>query len=166
MDCPRARSSYEDVMITINKNNDIIIGEAKYSDVFVCDKRGNLKHKFERKNVWLWNLSISNKNEIMVASEDERAVQIYSKEGNLKSTIKLPEGHEIRGVAFHFAFSKIIVLTYVEKKDSYFLLSFTEEDELETTTYFCEKADHGIPKITSYPSGGVAVVTRKIVTFI
>ena len=54
----------------------------------------------------------------------------------------------------------------VEKKDSYFLLSFTEEDELETTTYFCEKADDGMPKITSYPSGGVAVVTRKSITLI
>ena len=99
LDCPVARRRYEDVMITINKNNDIIMSGAKDSDIYVCYERGHLKHKFKRELDWVRSLSISNKNEIMVASEDERAVQIYSEEGNLKSTIKLPEGYEIRGVA-------------------------------------------------------------------
>ena len=109
------------VRITVNKDNDIAMSQVLYSnEVFVCDDRGNLKHKFKRESGWLPNLSISNKSEIMVPSGDAREVHIYSEDGNLRWTIKLPEGHDRRGVAFHFVFGKIIVLTYVEKKDSFF----------------------------------------------
>ena len=102
--------------IAINKNNDIVMNKTKDSEVFVCDNKGNLKHKFKQESNELWSLNISNKNEIMISSKDFQAVLIYSEEGNPKSTINLPEGHFICGVAFHFAFSKIIVLTYVMKK--------------------------------------------------
>ena len=159
-----AKSRYDRVKIAINKNNDIVMNKTKDPEVFVCDNKGNLKHKFKQESHRLRSLSISNKNEIMVSSEDELAVHIYSEEGNLKSTINLPEGHWIRGVAFHFAFSKIIVGTYVKKKDSRFLLCYTEEGELETCTmYFCKDE---IPLITSHPSGYFAVVTQKSITFI
>ena len=154
------------VRIAVNKNNDIAMSKVLYSnEVFVCDDRGNLKHKFKREQGWLGNLGISNKNEIMVPSGDAREVHTYSENGNLRWTIKLPEGHDSRGVAFHFVFNKIIVLTYVEKKDSYFLLCYTEEGELQTTTYFC-KEDYEIPIIKSHPSGPLAVVTQSNVTFI
>ena len=163
LDFLKAISSFDNVKIAINNNNDIIV-KLGDSDVFACDEKGHLKHKFE-----YWqrpSLSISNKNEMMIASYDDRAVHIYSEEGNLKSTINLPEGHWIRRLAFHFAFSKMIVLTYVKKKESYFLLCYAEEGELETTTYFCEKADDGMPEITSHPSGSFAVLTRKCITLI
>ena len=172
------------VFIAVKKNNDIVISKVNHlnlqskwndSEVFVCDDRGNLKHKFERKPCyWLHRLSISNKNEIMIGSGDDNAVYIYSEEGNLKSTVKPPEGHRIRGVAFHFVFSKIIVVTYVRKKNSYFLLCYTEEGELESTTYFCDRSDIRGLQIISHPNGPVAVVTwhevesefQEIVTFI
>ena len=158
-----AEFRYDHVRIAINKNNDIVLNKEEEPEVFMCDNRGNLKHKFKQESNELWSLSNSNKNEIMVSSKDCQAVHIYSEEGNLKSTINLPEGHWIRGVAFHFAFSKIIVLTYVKKKDSSFLLCYTEEGELETTTYFCKDE---IPRITSHPSGHFAVVTQESITFI
>ena len=135
----------------------------KEREVFVCDDRGNLKHKF-KVDFTLWAiLSISNKNEILVPSINYLAVHIYSEEGNLKSPINLPEGHEIRGVAFHFAFSKIIVLISTEKKYPCFLLCYTEEGELETTAFFSKNE---ICCNTSHPSGSFAVVTEKNITFI
>ena len=163
------------VFIAVKMNNDIVITKECNSEVFVCDDRGNLKHKFEQKPDFYYvrhSLSISNKNEILIGSGD--AVYIYSEEGNLKSTIKLPEGHWIYGVAFHFVFSKIIVVTCVEKKDSLFLLCYTEEGELESTTYFGDSSDIRKLNIISHPNGPVVVVTwhkaesefQEIVTFI
>ena len=153
----------EAVLFAVKKNNDIVISKRRDSEVFVCDDRGNLKHKFEREPYFLSSLTISNKNEIIIGSKDDNTVHIYSEEGNLKSTIKLPEGHEIRGAAFHFVFSKIIVATYVREKMSYFLLYYTEEGELESTTYFCKWGDMINLKITSHPNGPVVVVSQTVV---
>ena len=149
------------VKIAINKNNDIVMSKRGAPEVFVCDNKGNLKHKFKEESDRLGSLSISNKNEIMVSSEDRRAVHIYSEEGNLKSTITLPVGHSFLTMAFHFVFGKLIVMT--EKKDSHFLLCYTEEGELETTTYFCKA---GLHEIMSHPSGPIAVLDHKSITFI
>ena len=149
----------DSVLIAVKKNNDIVISKREDSEVFVCDDRRNLKHKFERKPHFWDRLSISNKNEIMIGSEYDNAVHIYSEEGNLKSTIKPPEGHWIRGVAFHFVFSKIILVTYVRKKDSLFRLCYTEEGELESTTYFGDSSDIRGLQIISHPNGPVVVVT-------
>jgi hypothetical protein len=111
-------------------------------------------------------LGISGQDEIMIPSYDDRAVEIYSAEGNLKSTVKLPEGHEVYGLAFNYVICKIIVLTFVEEKDSYFLLCYTEAGELETTTFFSKTIDtDDWPKIKSHPSGPVAIVREKSITF-
>ena len=156
----------DSVFIAVKKNNDIAISKRRDSEVFVCDDRGNLKHKFKREIVPC-GLSISNKNEIMIGSKDDNAVYIYSEEGNLKWTIKPPEDHRIHNAAFHFVFSKIIVVTYVRKKNSHFLLCYTEEGELESATYFC-KGLTTFPKITSHQNGPVVVVSelRETITFI
>ena len=164
LDFLEAKDENDHVKIAINKNNDIIMRKERAPDVFVCDNKGNLKHKFKQESNWLRSLSISNKNEIMVSSKDCRAVHIYSEEGNLKSTINLPEGHWLCGMAYHFAFSKIIVSTYVKTKDSSFLLCYTEEGKLETTTYFGNKYE--FPHITSHPSSSFAVVTQERIIFI
>ena len=164
----------EFVSIAVKMNNDIVISKRRDSEVFVCDDRGNLKYKFEQEPHFWDSLTISNKNEIMIGSNDGNAVYIYSEEGNLKSTIKPPEGHWFYGVAFHFVFSKIIVVTYVRKKNSYFLLCYTEEGELESTTYFGDSSDIRGLQIISHPNGPVVVVTchkaksefQEIVTFI
>jgi hypothetical protein len=87
----------------------------------------------------------------------------------LKSTIKLPDGHEAWHVAFHHGIGKIIVLTYVMKEDSYFLLSYSETRELEYSVFFC-KEDPEISiwdtDIESHPDGPIAIRYKDCITFI
>ena len=100
----------------------------------ICDNTGQLKHKLELDSGPSFgpSLSISDKNEIMIASRNDKAVQIYTDEGNLKSTIPVPKDHKFRGLAFHYGISKLIVLT--KEKESHHLLCYSEAGELETST--------------------------------
>jgi hypothetical protein len=157
------------IKIAINKNNNIIMIKGNY--LYVCDNVGQLKHKFEPHTIGVaMGFAISNKDEIMLSSRDDEVVNLCSVEGNLKSTIELPEGHKVRGLAFHYVIRKIIVLTYVRKIDSYFLVGYTETGEPETPTFFCKRYDVDYsrlkPFITSHPCGPVAVVRAKSITFI
>ena len=155
------------VEIVINKNNDIIMNTYSDHQVYICDKTGKLKHKFERSSNFLPILGISGQDEVMILSHDimrGRVVDIYSEEGNLKSTIKLPEGHEGRGLAFHYDICKIVILTRVERK--FVLLCYTEAGELETTAFFRETDEFQNPYIKSHPSGPVTVVDKESITFI
>ncbi|CAB4013137.1 Hypothetical predicted protein [Paramuricea clavata] len=156
------------VKIAINKNNNIIMIKGGDPQVYVCDNTGKLKHKFElRGSRYALSLSICGQGEIMISSGDDQAVHIYSGEGNSKSTIKLPEGHAVRELAFHYVICKIIVLTYVEKKNSNFLLCYTKAGELETTTFFSKRiSGEYCPRIKSHPSGPVAIVRGKSTIFI
>jgi hypothetical protein len=155
------------VEIAINKNNDIIMTTYSDRQVYICDKTGKLKHrhKFERSSHFLPILGISGQDEIMISSKNDRAVEIYSEEGILKSTIKLPDDHKAYGLAFHYVICKIIILTYIRGK--LVLLYYTEAGELETKVYFREKLWIGFesPNIKSHPSGPVAVLEDKSVTF-
>jgi hypothetical protein len=101
------------------------------------------------------------------SSATSRVLQVYSKEGNLKSTIKLPEGYIAYTFAFNYVICKIIVLAYVGKKDSFFLLRYTESGELETESFFCKIIGRAesYPKICSHPSGPIVIVTEKSITF-
>ena len=157
--------------IAINKNNDIIMMNQHDSHVYVCDHTGKLKHKFEHDSCLLPSLGIFElRDEIMISSGDRKAVNFYTEEGKMTSTIKPPEGHEVRGVVFHYLVCKIIVLTYVKKKDSYFLLCYqAETGELEISTFLCMRKDNENeypPQITSHPNGAVAVVRLRSITFI
>ena len=161
-----AESYYDHVEIAVDENM-IVASKENDQHLYICDNKGSLKCKFKANPTWPLSLSISSKNEIIVASSDRQAMHIYSEDGILKSTIQLPDSHEIRGVAFHFAFKRIIVRTYVEKKGSFFLLCYTEAGELETSTYFCKKSKiDSAPQITSHSSGPFAVVTARSITFI
>ena len=149
--------------IAINKNNDIIMTISIDPQVYICDKTGKLKRKFKRSSNYRPILGISGQDEIMISKNDQ-VVEIYSEEGNLKSTIKLPEGHEAHGFAFHYVICKIIILTYVEGK--YVLLCYTEEGELETMEFFGKTDEFEIPMIKSHPSGRVTVIDKESITFI
>jgi hypothetical protein len=159
---------YVYVKIAIDKNQNLIMHTHWNDQVYICENTGKLKFQFKRDGDNLRSLSISNNNDIMIVSDDLRAVQIYSTEGNLESTIKVPIGLEAQRVAFHHGICKIIVLTYVEKQDSWFLLGYSETGKLENSMFF-HKQD---PKcwlnmrIKSHPSGPVAVALRGSVTFI
>jgi hypothetical protein len=152
------------VAIVINKNNDIIMTISSDPQVYICDNTGKLKHKFERSLGYGVILGITGQDEIMTSSRYDWPVEIYSDKGNLKSTIKLPEGHEACGLAFHYVICKIIILTYVERK--YVLLCYTEAGELETTAFFGKADEFQRPYIKSHPSGPVAVVDKESITFI
>jgi hypothetical protein len=154
------------VSIAINKNNNIIMINYEDPHVYICDNTGMLQHKFEHHSSGIPSLGISEQDKIITSSGDHKAMVTFSEEGNLKSTVKLPGDHEIFAVAYHYGIRKIIVLTYVKKNNSYFLLCYTEAGDLETSTFFCEGIDYERIKITSHPSGPVAVVREKSITFI
>ena len=165
LDLPAA--SYRGGNIAVDKNQNLIMITVLNNQVCVCDNLGNLKFQFERDGSWLRGLSISKNNDIMIASDDQRAVLTYSTEGNLKSTIKLPEGHEVWQVAFHHGICKIIVLTYVEKEDSWFLLGYSETGELENSVFFCKRDIYWQNiDMKSHPSGPIAVRFLNSMTFI
>jgi hypothetical protein len=177
--------------LAINKNNNIVMASTKTDDqhmyirsrrhpgqlrcprlastksddqhMYVCDHTGQLRYKFEYELFILDYMSVSDNNEIMLASYFGNAVQIYTEEGNLKLKIELPAGHVIRGVVFHFVIRKIIVLT--GDRDSYFLHSYSETGELETSK-FCFNDTEGYPQITSHASGPVAIVRGRNITYI
>ena len=151
--------------IKINKSNDIIIRQYKDPVAYICDNVGQLKHKFETTNFDCTPiLSISEKNEIITSHGSHMQVEIYTEEGNLKSTMKLPEDHEVLSVAFHHVLSEIIALTSNYSDGSYFLLNYSESGELKTTAFVCRNCRD--IAITSHPSGPFVVVTRESITFI
>ena len=156
---------YTPLNIAVDKNQNLIMLTALNNQVHVCDNTGKLKFQFQRDGSWLRSLSISNNNnDIMIVSNDHRAIHTYSIEGDLKSTIKLPDGHEAYDVAFRHSICKIIVLTYVKKEDSYFLLSYSETGELKNSVLFC-KGYAGV-ELKSHPSGPVAVRYNSSITYL
>ena len=159
---PRLRSGY--VSLAVNKNKDIVmIGEG---NVYVCDVTGQLKYEFKPK-CSPWSIDVSESNEIIMGSFLDNTVEIYTEEGNLKRTIKLPAGHSFTRVAFHFGINKIIVLSKHREKESLYLYCYSETGEQHTSTYLGKKADFGFPtNITSHPSGSAAVVTEKAILYL
>ncbi len=159
---------YSGVRIAVDKNQNLFMITDWNNQVYVCDNLGNLKFQFERDGSSWRCLSISKNNDIMIRSDDGRVVLTYSTEGNLKSTIKLPEGHKVVQVAFHHGICKIIVLTYVVKEDSLFLLGYSETGELENSVFFRIKGDTYLwnTDMKSHPSGPIAVRFLNSMTFI
>jgi hypothetical protein len=160
---------YRFVNIAVDKNRNLIMLTGN-DQVYICDNTGKLKFQFKRDGGHIPSLSISNNNDIMTVSDDYSAVQIYSTEGNLKSTIKVPEGHQALRVAFHHGICKIIVLTYAEEQNSWCLHGYSETGELENSVFLRKKDlkeywwDTNFMK--SHPSGPVAVKVEESITFI
>ena len=154
----QSRLRYVHLSLAVNKNKDIVmIGDY---NVYVCDVTGQLKYQFKPKCRPL-SIGASENNEIIIGSWEDSTVEIYTEEGNLKTTIKLPAGHRFRRVAFHFGISKIIVLSEQEEKKSYYLHCYSETGEQHTSTCLGKTADFGcLAIIASHPSGPAAVVTR------
>ena len=157
------------VNIAVDKNQNLIKFTRWNNQVYVCDNMGKLKSQFERDRGWLRSLSISRNNDIMIVSHDLSAVHTYSTDGDLKSTIRVPDGHKALHVAFHYGICQIIVITYVQKEHSYFLLSYSETGELENSVFFCKedgKAYLSDTEIENHPSEPVAVWYKKSACFI
>ena len=155
---------YTRLNIAVDKNQNLIMLIELNNQVFVCDNTGKLKFQFQRDGGRLQSLSISNNNDIMIVSHDYSAIHTYSTEGDLKSTIKLPDGHKALCVAFHYSICKKIVLTCDWNKEFLFLLSYSETGELENSVFFCE--GYARVEMKSHPSGPVAVRYDSSVTFL
>ena len=156
------------IKLFINKDNIVII---KQNDphVYVCNQDGRLKYQFETNACMPPILAVTPKGEIIVrlSVSDPRTVRIYTNEGTIKSTILIPEGHSVRGVAFQYLRYKIIVLTKDLEQKSLFLLCYSDTGELENKAFFCNWSDtQHEPAITSHPHGRVAVFAGKTVVYI
>ena len=155
------------VEIAVDKNQRLIM--CRENQVYVADNRGELISQFERDGLCTRSLDICNNNDIMIPSDDGSAVEVYSTEGNLKSTVKVPDGHEVKEVAFHHGIGKIIVLTYVSKQDTCFLLSYSETGKLEKSIFLSKrslKRSRLDASIKCHSSGQFAVAVAKTITFI
>ena len=151
------------VPLAVNKKRDVVMrGE---DVVYVCNVTGQLKYKFKLK-CSPWSIGVSENNEIIIRSLLDNTVEIYTEEGNLKTTIKLTAGHTVRRVAFHFGISKIIVLSEHNEKKSYYLHCYSETSEQQMSTYLGKIADFGFPIITSHPSGPAALVTPNAILYL
>ena len=161
------------ITMVINKNNEVIVVEKDWPYVYICDDVGQLKHKFETTYFdSIPFLSISERNEIITSYFESQEVRIFTEEGNLKSTIKLPKDHSVLGVAFHHVLSKIIVSTYkhhaYERSHKNFLLIYSESGDLETTTCLCKSTDIYLTEfsISSHPSGPFVLLADKSIMYI
>ena len=159
---PRFRSSF--LSLAVNKNKDIVMtGE---DNVYICDVIGQLKYEFKPK-CDPRTIGVSKNNENIIGSKRDNTVEIYAENGNLKTTIKLPEGHMVGGVAFHFGISKIIVLSYCTRKESLYLHCYSETGEQHMSTCLTKKTCFQLlPNIISHPSGPAAVVTQNAILYL
>ena len=153
------------VKIAVGQNQYLYIITDWDNQVYVCDNAGKLKLKFKRDGDYLRSLSISNNNDVMIVSDDGSVVQIYTSEGDLKSTIEVPEGHKAYRVAFHHGMCKIIVLTRVLKQESWFILSYSEKGELENSVLL-NKGDYYVEELCCHPKGPCAFQVKDIITFV
>ena len=158
------KEKYQDVKIDVNKNQNLIM--STYDRVYVTDNKGKLISQFKRDEDRLRSLNISNNNDIMIATDDRSAVKIYSTEGNLKSAIKVPEDHKVREVAFHHDIGKIIVLTWVRKLHSLFLLGYSETGELENSVFLTTCLLQARLHVKSHLNGVVAINVNECITLI
>ncbi|XP_028392490.1 uncharacterized protein LOC114517047 [Dendronephthya gigantea] len=158
------------VNIALNNNNDIVMIKNDDPFVYVCDNTGHLIHKFKRDSdsVLRASLTISNNNDIVISSSKNRSIDIYTNGGNLKSIVKLPEGHKVVGLAFHHDLGKIVVLSLDINKESYYILCYPGSGgDLETSTFFSKRnAGRSRPNIISKPGVPITVIEPKRVIYI
>ena len=168
-----ATDRYPCVKIAVDQNQNLYMITRCDDQVYVCDNAGKLKFKFKRDErdgdyllslSHLSRLSISNNNDVMIVSDHGRAVKIYTSEGDLKSTIEVPEGHRALGLAFHHGMCKIIVITRVLKQDSWFMLSYSEKGELENSVLL-NKGPFNTGGLCSHPKGPCAFAFHDIITY-
>ena len=157
------KEGFRDFSLAVNKNKDIVMRGDK--DVYVCDVTGQLKYKFKPKYS-PWFIGVSEKNEIIIGSWRDNTVEIYTEEGNLKTTIKLPAGHVLKGVAFHFGINKIIVLSEHEEKKFLYLLCYSETGEQHMSTCLGKIGYFDFPQIKSHPSGPAAVLASDAILYV
>ena len=165
---------FKNVRMAVGKDDIIVIKPSMFGSVYICDNTGQLKYNF----VWQPSeldvinklISISDKNEFILAGFVSHNVDLVIEEGELKLTLTLQKDHTVFGVAFHYITRKIIVLSKLYdfwKDNSYHLHCYSETGELENSMFLCNENRSGVfISITSHPSGPVAVVKEKSIIYI
>ena len=154
----------EEIKMVINKDNDIIITHIASDYVYICNDVGIVQREIETTTFKSRPiLAVSNKNEMITSHYARQDITIYTESGPV--SIKLPTNHKVFCVAFHHVMCKIIVLTWKDDDNSYFMLIYSESGELETTIS-PDQYSRFYPAITSHPSGPTVVVMNKSITFI
>ena len=157
------------INITADSDKNILMIARLDKNVYVCDSRGQVNFHFERAGDSLRSLDASSNGDVMIESDDCHAVHIYGREGELKTTFKIPKGHEVCQVAFYQPICKAVVLTYVKKQSSWFLLCFSENGEFQKSLFISKKdpaQSSWAVDMTSHPSGQIAVLCNNSVTLI
>ena len=155
---------YPDVKIAVDEELNLVMIAYWNQQVNVCGNTGKLKFQFQVNAGWPRHVSICNNNDVMVVSDGFSVVQTYTTEGVLKYVIKPPQGHKIISVEFHHGIGKIIVITYIREKHSWYLLSYSKTGELENSL-FLHKLDSflysGEISLKSHPRGKFAAIAIK-----
>ncbi len=161
------------VRLAVNENNQIlmIVDSSECAElVYVFSSTGEYLEMFEWQHFAALRsfLCVFVNNEIILAACDEVCLKVYQDQKDSSIEIKLPANHMVCGIVYHFTFSKIVMLTYVEKDKSYFLYCCNKETgELKTSMFFCKKSDSGCsPMITSHPAGPVAIIREGNITYL
>ena len=167
------------VGMAVNKSKNIVIKPDVPDDhyLYMCENTGQLKYKFVYEPSRLYHIfkticDISNKNECILALMHSDSVDLYTEEGKFKFTFKLPAGHMLCDVAFHFIMRKIIVLSWLihvwmgRHSSIMYLHCYSETGELESSMCFCKREISDVFVLKSHPSGPVAVVGRESITYI
>lgn len=157
------------VNIAVDSNRNLRVIARLDKNVYLCDDKGQVKSHFERAGDSLRSLDALGNGDVMIESEDCHTVHIYGTEGELKSTLKVPEGHQVCQVAFYHGICKSVVLTYVKEQISWFLLCFSENGEIEKSVFVLKKdpeQSSWAVDMKSHPSGLLAVLCNNSVTWV
>ena len=162
-----SRPRHGQVLLAVDNENNIIITD---EDVVITEENslnstGHLEHHFELKCSPHF-FHVSESSELIIASNIDKTVKIYTKEGNLKKTLELPADHEVYGVAFHFGVNKIIVLSECREKDSCFNHRCARTCQQLTSTCLGNTSYYVSNNIKSHPSVPTAVLTRKAILYL
>ena len=155
------------INISVDGERNLLVIARLDRKVYLCDDRGRVNSHFERAGDSLRSIGVSGNGDVMIESDDCHFVHVHGKDGELKSTLKAPEGHQVWQVAFHHGISKPVVLTHV-KHSSWYLHCVSENGVLEKQVLVSER-DPEQPSwavdMTSRP-GGIAVLCNNSVTLI
>ena len=153
------------VSLAITRNKDIVMSRGL--TLYVCGNAGQLKYAFKSKCPPDF-IDVSDNNEIIIASRVENAVEIYTKEGDLKTVIKLPADDLISGMTFHFVLSKIMVLSQLFRERSYFLHGYSQTGEHHSSTFLGKwnETESCFSRIVSHPKGPTAFVTPAFILYL
>ena len=158
------------VCLAVDSNKNIFVTKQDDATVFVFDRDGRPKNNFSLQN---WNLikdlKISATGEVVAAELVGKTVGIYTDNGSLRQDITVPGLHKVSALAIDYIDNTVLVLTEVLTSGcfhEYRLLSFSESGELAKTLILPRQKENAAYRISSHPSGPVAVVHEAGVIFL